>query len=1187
MATYYWVGGAGTWDTATTTNWASSTGGSGGAGVPLSTDNVIIDTASGTGTITCTAGVCADLTVTATQAIILGAASSTLSVYGSLTFPATGSFSASTNANTITFASTATGKTITTNGKSVANITWNGIGGGWTLGSAITGQTFNITNGTLDTSSTGNYSISAYSMTINAGTKTLNLNASSLTFSAFVAWVVVSSGTTLNSGTSTINCSAGTPTFTGGGLVYYNVNFTSSAITTATITNANTYNNLTFTSRSSDGISYCSIDSNQTVNGTLTLGASNTAVRRLFLLSNVIGTQRTITATTVATLSDVDFRDIAFSTPQTGTRLGDCGGNSNITFPAAKTVYWAITTGVSWASTTTATWATGSSSGTANVNNIPLAQDTAIIDTKPNSGQNITMNQAWNVGTLDMSARTTALTFTWGSGTNVYGNWINGTGLTYSGTNTLNFAGRTTQQLTSAGIAFTNPIIIAGASNTVQLQDAFTTASTQTVTLTQGTLDLNNYNFTCGLFNFSNTNTRAILFGTAQIYLTGSSGTLWSALVLTGFTCTGTKIVNLTYNGTGAGRSIQNGQNGGNLADQSNVVSFNVTGGTDSISFAIGNKMMNVNLTGFAGTLTASNASSSVNIYGNLILPNTLAGITYANLTTINFFGLAGVTQQITCGGNSLPNIVLNGTATTTYQMQDALIVGSAYTLTFTTGTLDANNYNITAGLFNSTNSNTRTLNLGSGTWTITGSGIVWICGNPAGLTLNRSTSTINFSSSSAKQMSNGAGIIYYNIANTGSGTLSINQNGIFNNLSCVAGSGITFFSGSTVQTNTITFNGNATANIAITSSSTTNYTLNKIGGGQAFMNYVTIGNCTATPANNWYAFNSTSVSNNTGIIFQTTSPVIVPLLSRVSNVGVYSTNAITNAGIFDEVSNAGVSKKVFGNGMIMTSGILDETSIAGSATAMSEYPNGNVVVSGYFDEVTGGLVTNGLIAYIDASKQESYVRSGTKVFDLVNPANPATINGAVTWVANGTSNASSYWWWPSQASANYINGTIPQNYLDFTLVFQPDFTLSTSSSLTGLIGSSTDATSYDESLRMINVNGTGPWKTINPDNANGWANVTTTFYINGVGSTVTGQALATGWNIMGGYRTNQTSTLANGTFGPFNYFLGLEGYSGDQRSFRGNIAAVAFYNRQLSAGEQINNYNYFAGRFGLPYIGR
>jgi len=277
-------------------------------------------------------------------------------------------------------------------------------------------------------------------------------------------------------------------------------------------------------------------------------------------------------------------------------------------------------------------------------------------------------------------------------------------------------------------------------------------------------------------------------------------------------------------------------------------------------------------------------------------------------------------------------------------------------------------------------------------------------------------------------------------------------------------------------------------------------------------------------------------------------------------------------------------SKKVLNTGTIQTTGILDETSIAGSATAMSEYPNGNVAVSGYFDEVTGGLVTNGLLAYIDASKQESYVRSGTNVFDLVNPANPATINGAVTWVANGTSNASSYWWWPSQSASNYINGTIAQNYLDVTIVFQPDYTLSTSSSLAGLIGSSTDATSSDKSLRLINVNGTGPWKTRNPDNTDGWASSSTTYYINGTATTTDGASLATGWNILGGYRTNQST----GVFaGAINYFLGLEGYSGEIRDFRGNIAAVAFYNRQLSAGEQINNYNYFAGRFGLPYIGR
>ena len=136
---------------------------------------------------------------------------------------------------------------------------------------------------------------------------------------------------------------------------------------------------------------------------------------------------------------------------------------------------------------------------------------------------------------------------------------------------------------------------------------------------------------------------------------------------------------------------------------------------------------------------------------------------------------------------------------------------------------------------------------------------------------------------------------------------------------------------------------------------------------------------------------------------------------------------------------------------------------------------------------------------------------------------------------------------------------------------------------MAGLIGSSTDATSSDKSLRLINVNGTGPWQTRNPDNTDGWASLTTTYYINGVGST-TSTNLATGWNILGGYRTNQST----GVFaGAINYFLGLEGYSGDARQFRGNIAAVALYSRQLSAGEQVNNYNYFAGRFGLPYIGR
>lgn len=52
MASRFWVGGTGTWDVATTTHWSTTSGGAGGASVPLSTDDVTFDAASGGGTVT-------------------------------------------------------------------------------------------------------------------------------------------------------------------------------------------------------------------------------------------------------------------------------------------------------------------------------------------------------------------------------------------------------------------------------------------------------------------------------------------------------------------------------------------------------------------------------------------------------------------------------------------------------------------------------------------------------------------------------------------------------------------------------------------------------------------------------------------------------------------------------------------------------------------------------------------------------------------------------------------------------------------------------------------------------------------------------------------------------------------------------------------------------------------------------
>ena len=66
MADRYWVGGTATWDASTTSVWSTTSGGSGGASVPTSSDNVYFDQA---GTFTVTVGAsnvnCAALTVSA------------------------------------------------------------------------------------------------------------------------------------------------------------------------------------------------------------------------------------------------------------------------------------------------------------------------------------------------------------------------------------------------------------------------------------------------------------------------------------------------------------------------------------------------------------------------------------------------------------------------------------------------------------------------------------------------------------------------------------------------------------------------------------------------------------------------------------------------------------------------------------------------------------------------------------------------------------------------------------------------------------------------------------------------------------------------------------------------------------------------------------------------------------------
>jgi len=74
MATRYWVGGDGTWDSTSTTNWSATSGGSGGASAPVAADTVNFDVA-GTFTVT--------IASSAVASIVFADANYTFSLSGS------------------------------------------------------------------------------------------------------------------------------------------------------------------------------------------------------------------------------------------------------------------------------------------------------------------------------------------------------------------------------------------------------------------------------------------------------------------------------------------------------------------------------------------------------------------------------------------------------------------------------------------------------------------------------------------------------------------------------------------------------------------------------------------------------------------------------------------------------------------------------------------------------------------------------------------------------------------------------------------------------------------------------------------------------------------------------------------------------------------------------------------------
>ena len=210
--TRYWVGGSGTWDGSTTTNWSTTSGGLGGASAPTSAIDVIFDASSftaGSQTVTVSSGVCKTMNWTGVTNSPILSISSILDVYGSVTF-----ISAMTLSGSSTIYFNASGN-LATNGLSLG-ATINVWTGTLTLLDNVT-TTKSFNGSSAGSIASGGFTLSSTSNITNSGSGAFNfststINCTSITNSgsgsiSFNGSVTASSSTTVSSGTLNLNSS--------------------------------------------------------------------------------------------------------------------------------------------------------------------------------------------------------------------------------------------------------------------------------------------------------------------------------------------------------------------------------------------------------------------------------------------------------------------------------------------------------------------------------------------------------------------------------------------------------------------------------------------------------------------------------------------------------------------------------------------------------------------------------------------------------------------------------------------------------------------------------------------------------------------------------------------------------------------------------------------------------------------
>lgn len=287
----------------------------------------------------------------------------------------------------------------------------------------------------------------------------------------------------------------------------------------------------------------------------------------------------------------------------------------------------------------------------------------------------------------------------------------------------------------------------------------------------------------------------------------------------------------------------------------------NLSTGTCSIVF--GNTgAKSINCTGFTGTITGT---GNFNIAGSVTL---VAGMTYSHTATMTFGG----TGTLTTAGKTFSSVTVFGSGIT-LTLGDALITGPR-NLTVSLGTFDAAGYNVTCNIFASNNSNVRTITMGSGLWTLSGTGTVWNTGTITNLTFNKNTANILLSNTtSTARTFTGGGLSFNKLTiggATGTSTLTIGGTNSFTELASTKTVAHTVrFSSNQGTIDTWSITGTAGRVVTVDSSAAgtqRNFNLTNVTSG---IDYLSVKDIAVNQANRFYVgVNSTDGGNNLNVIF-------------------------------------------------------------------------------------------------------------------------------------------------------------------------------------------------------------------------------------------------------------------------------------------------------------------------------